>query len=190
MNKTNDIYEHLAKVYFDSSNNRKKNFSFSKSLFKRKSVQLSILVIGCFFVFLWISIFARKPIPKSQISLILEPNTTRIDYDFNQAEKEAAIFDLKQINLIDFQALRFRARKSNYQDNLHICVEFVSRYGEKSKVYIKQIPTKWQNFKINLNEAKDISDWSGMQQLSFVLEKWNAQLKKGIVYIDNVEFLR
>ena len=139
---------------------------------------------------LMVIIFKQRPAPKSQIAHILESNTTKINYDFNQAKEKVAIFDLKNTNLLDFKTLRFRARKSNYQDNLHMRIEFISEFQEDSTFYIKQIPTLWKDFKIDLTEFKDISDWSRMRQLLFAIDEWNAQLKKGNVYIDNVRFLK
>ena len=189
MGKSEDIYEHLAEVYLNSSRNKKKNHTYHKSLFKNL-FKLSIIVIACLIAVLMVTIFGHKSIPKSQRILILEANTTRIDYDFNQVKKEAAIFDLKEMNLLGFRTLSFRARKANFQDDLHMSVEFISDFGEQSQIYIKQIPTRWQNFNVDLTEFKNISDWSNMRQLLFVLEDWNARTKKGVVYFDNVYVLK
>jgi hypothetical protein len=136
------------------------------------------------------TIFGKKPISKSQHALILEDTITMLDYNFDQSDKELAIFDLKDMNLLDFKTLDFRARKSNYKDNLHLSVEFISEFAERSQIYIQQIPTKWQDFKIDLAQFSNITDWSRMRQLLFVLEEWNAQEKKGTVYIDNICFLK
>ena len=191
MGKSEDIYEHLAEVYLNSSRNKKKNHTYPKSLF-RNLFKLSIVVITCLVVIivLMLTTFGKKQVSKSQHILILESHTTKIDYDFNQVKKEAAVFDLKDMNLLGFKTLSFRARKSNYRDDLHMSVEFISDFGEKSQIYIKQIPTRWQDFKINLDEFKNISDWTSMNRLLFVLEEWNAQDKKGIVYFDNVYVLK
>ena len=189
MSKNKDIYEHLAKVYFDPASNKSKDPACFKSLFKNL-FKLGILVVSCLVIVLMVVLFSPRSKPKSQLSLILENNITRINYDFNQAKKEAVIFDLKDMDLSDFESLCFRARKTNYQDDLHMCVEFISGFAEKSQIYLKQIPRKWQNFKINLVDFENIKKWSDMRQLLFVVEEWNAQAKKGIVYIDNVSFLK
>ena len=65
-------------------------------------------------------------------------------------------------------------------------VEFNSKYKEKSEIYIKDVPHTWKDFKINLSEFKNISDWSAISDLSFIIEEWNTSGKKGIVYVDNV----
>ena len=190
MSKTKDIYEHLAKVYFDSTRN-KKSQALPKSIFKNLFIITASLVVCLVFVLMVVLIQHRQESrPQSQVVFILEASPTRINYDFTQVEKETATFDLKDISLLDFRTLSFRIRKSNFPDNLHMSVEFVSKYGENSQIYIKQIPTRWQDLKIKLAEFENISDWSHMSQLSFVLEEWNAQVKQGIVYIDNIQFLK
>lgn len=187
--KSKEIYEHLARVYFDSSRNKKKNNPQSKLVF-RNLLKLGIVVIVCLIAVVAVIIFWQKPEPKSQHALVLESNPNKIDYDFTEAKEEAAIFDLSDMNLLGFKTLEFRLRKSNYQDNLHMRIELISQYGEESQIYVKHIPTRWRKFKTDLSEFKDISDWSRMRQLAFVLEEWNAQEKKGAVYIDNVYFLK
>jgi hypothetical protein len=187
--KSKDVYEYLANVYLGSSPHKKKKHAFLKPVYKNL-VKLGITIVGCLIIVLTVSIFGDRPVSKGQHAIILEDSITKINYNFDQSDKELAIFELKDINLSGFKTLDFRARKSNYKDNLHLSVEFISDFAEKSQIYIEQIPTKWQDFKIDLTEFKDISDWSRISRLLFVLEKWNAQEKKGTVYIDNVCFLK
>lgn len=190
MKKSKEIYEHLADVYLGSSRNKNKNHPNNKSLF-RNPFKVGIGVVVCSVVVLTAIIFVQKSAPhKSQLVLVLEDDIRKIDYDFNNTKKKVAIFDLSNMNLLGFKTLEFRLRKGNYQDSLHMRVGFISSFGEESGIYIKQIPTRWQNYKVDLTEFKDISDWFRMRQLLFVLEEWNAQAKRGNVYIDNVQFLK
>ena len=41
-------------------------------------------------------------------------------------------------------------------------VEFTNAFRERSEVYLRNIPHKWQTYKINLTDFKEIMDWSGM----------------------------
>jgi len=188
--KSKEIYEHLANVYLGSFRKKNKNQTYSK-LSLNNLVKLGIaVVVGVVIVLVAVVYSREKPALKGQQVLILEDATTMIDYDFDKASKKLASFDLKDMNLLGFKTLDFRIRKSNYKDNLHLSVEFISDFAERSQVYVKQIPTKWQSFKIDLDEFKDITDWSRMRQLLFVLEQWNVQAKKGTIYIDNICFLK
>lgn len=191
MKRDKDVYEHLANVYLDSSGPNKKRIRTpgAKSLLLKNLFKIGVAVFICVVIVLTVTIFKQKPISKGQLSLILEDNPTKLNYNFNQSEKETVIFDLKNMNLQNYKILGFRVRKGNYRDNLHMCVEFISDFEEKSQFYIKHIPTSWRNYKIELNEFKDISNWSRMRQLLFILEEWNCQDKQGTVYIDNICFL-
>jgi hypothetical protein len=192
VSKGKDVYEHLAKVYLDSSYSKNKSRAAAKSIFKNKWFKFGIIGLGgiCLAVILSAIISARQSIPNSQLALILEDSATRINYNFNQAKKESAIFDLGDKSLADYKSLSFRARKSNLRDNLHMRVELVNGFGERSLIYIRQIPLKWREFKLDLAEFENISSWLRMRQLLFTLEEWNTQAKKGAVYIDNVCFLK
>lgn len=184
-----DIYKHIAEVYFAPSRHRKRSIFHSRFV-SRNLFKITIAVIICFAIVLTVAILRPTSLRKSRIALVLETNTTRINYNFNGVKKEAAVFDLQNINLVDFKALGFRVRKTNRRGNVNMRVEFISDFEETSEIYIKQIPFKWEKHEINLAEFKDISDWSRMRRLSFVLEEWNTQLKNGIVYIDDVYFLK
>ena len=69
-------------------------------------------------------------------------------------------------------------------------IEFNSPYKEKAEYYLKNLPNKWQEFKVSLSEFKGISDWSSLSGLAFSVEEWNTNEKKGVVYIDNVRLLK
>lgn len=189
-----DIYEYLAKVYLGSSRAdlKKKNQippkSGLKNLFK-----LGILVLAAFVLaaILLATISLTKHISlKSKLALILEPNIVKIAYNLDTAKKSTATFDLRGVNLLGFKTLGFRARRSYYQENLHLRIEFISGFKEVSQFYIKQIPRQWQDFKVELSNFKEISDWSNLNELKFIVEEWNIQDKRGTVYIDNIHFLK
>ena len=86
--------------------------------------------------------------------------------------------------------MAFSAKKVNYEDSISLRVEFVSAFKEKSEIYFKNISHKWQEYKIDLAQFKNISDWSDMSDLAFIIEEWNAREKKGVVYVDNVRFIK
>lgn len=46
----------------------------------------------------------------------------------------------------------------------------------------------WRNYEIPFERFAQISDWADVSEISFVLEAWNAQDKKGIILIDDVAF--
>ena len=67
-------------------------------------------------------------------------------------------------------------------------VIFKNRKNESAAYYVQGVGLKWQEFYIPLNEFQQITDWTNLSEISFVLESWNVDKKKGIVLIDDVRF--
>lgn len=183
-----DIYEHLAKIYLDASNKKKK-----KTRAHPKTFQNLFLIGISLIIILGLTLFIKARKNKffsSEIALVLLSDAAKINFHFNPAKKESYSFDLKKLDLGRFKALAFSVKKANYQDNISLRVEFISNFKEKSEAYFKDISHKWRDYKINLSQFKNISDWSQVSGLSFIVEEWNVKEKKGIVYLDNVRLLR
>ncbi len=183
-----DIYEHLANIYLDASSKRKKKSRAFPKLFK------NLMFLGSASVFLLtaflVARFSHRQPANSEIALLLCPDVVKINFHFDPAKKETYAVSLNNLDLSRYRTLAFSVKKMNYKDTISLRVEFTSAFKESSVVYFKDIPSKWQDYKINLSEFKGINDWSNMSGLSFVVEEWNVREKKGIVYLDNVRFLK
>ena len=46
---------------------------------------------------------------------------------------------------------------------------------------------RWQDYSIAFDDM-DLTDWHAIQDISFVIEAWNAQDPTGAVLIDNITF--
>lgn len=183
-----DLYEYLAKIYLDTTSKRKKKTPEYPKVFKNLFFVIAIAFILAITAF-WSIVSKNRPL-NAQVSLILQNDVAKINFHFDPAKKETYSLDLNQLNLKPFKALGFSLKKANYKDNIALRVEFVSSFKEKSAVYFKNIPHKWQDYKINLTEFKEISNWSKISSLSFIIEEWNVREKRGVVYIDNIRLLR
>ena len=195
-----DIYEHLADIYLDVSSKKKnKNTKLPPKVFKNLFF-ISIAIIfslTALFIFIFLGnknkyLFTKwqeaKPI-SSEFALVLQPDIVKINFHFDPARKETYSLDLSKINLQRFKTLAFSAKRANFKDNIALRIELTSAFKEKSEVYLKDIPHRWQEYKINFSDFKNISDWSKMSGLSFVIEEKNVKEKKGIIYLDNIRFL-
>ncbi|MFH1458683.1 MAG: hypothetical protein ABIG31_05960 [Candidatus Omnitrophota bacterium] len=183
-----EIYEHLAKIYLDAS---LKKHEKSK---KYPKLVRNIAIVGSVFLFaasvsIFFNFIKKKPFA-SEVSLVLLPDAAKINYHFDPARKEIFSLDLNKLDLTRYKALKFFVKKANYNNVIALRVEFINNYKEKSEIYFKDLPARWQDYTLNLSDFKGISDWSQMINLSFAIEEWNAQEKKGIVYIDNVRVLK
>jgi len=184
-----EVYEHLAKIYLDASQKHKRKRKTKKHLGFKNLFFLGIaFVFGCSIFFL--STRQQNKALKSEIALLLQSDSVKINFHFDPARKEIYALNLNKLNLSRFKVLAFSVKKSNYQDTISLRVEFTNAFKEKSEVYLKNVPHKWQDYKIPLAAFKNISDWSEMLSLAFIVEEWNARKKNDVVYLDNIGLLR
>ena len=183
-----DIYEHLAKIYLDAAVKKKDKKKTHPQFFR------ALFSIGILFVFgvgliLFSALPKHKPL-NSEVELVLTPYPLKINFNFDPVKKEIYTLYLNALNLNSYKTLGFAVKKANFKNVLSLRVEFSNSFREKSEIYVKNVPNKWQDYKINFSDFKSISEWSEMQSLSFTVEEWNTKDKKGVVYIDNVRFLK
>ena len=183
-----DIYEHLAKIYLDASLKRKTKTKERTKLFRNLFVT-SVVFIFVLGVSLGLILFQRRGLV-SQTALVLQPDAVKLNFHFDPAKKEQYSISLNNLNLKTYKTLAFSAKKINYKENIPLRIEFSNTFKEKSEFYLKNIPLKWEEFKIDLAKFKTLSSWSEMLKLDFVVEEWNVKEKKGVVYLDNIRFLK
>lgn len=184
-----DIYEHLAKIYLDSTHvKRKRSRSRSKDYRTPALIAASSLLV---ILILATTFWPRaQKLTSSETQLILNPDIAKINYQFDPVKKEMHNFDLKKLNLSKYKTLAFSLKKSNFNDIVALRVEFTNIYKERSELYLNDISNHWQEFKLNLSDFKAISDWSEMETLSFIVEEWNSKEGKGILFVDNVRVMK
>jgi len=184
-----DIYEHLANIYLDSSRKRKKKIKSKASRgFKILLVAITVVILvslAAFFIH-----NPKKSSLNSEIAYIIQPDVVKINYNFNSMKKEVYSMDLNGLELSPFKTLAFSIRKTNPEDTVFVRVELTSAFKEVSEVYIKDVKYRWKSFRIALSDFKHISEWSDMSKLSFTVEEWNTKNKHGVVYIDDIKFIK
>ncbi len=183
-----DIYEHLAKIYLDaSSKKKKKHIKDSKIL--RNSALISIPALAVLSILTY-NIIQNNRNSRFEVALYLQNEAVKINFNFDPAKKEIYDLKLNKLNLSVYRALSFCVKKTDMTDTVNLKVEFTNRFNERSEVYVKDIPYQWKKFTIPFTEFKKFLDWSDMSGLSFTVEEWNAKGKKGVLYVDNVKFLK
>ena len=182
-----EIFEHLADIYLDASlKKKKKSRKFSR--FQTPGL-IAALAVSLFTILLFYK-SPKKSLLEPQVALVISSEAAKINFNFDPAKKEVYSIDLKRLNLVAYKRLGFSVKKSHYADNLRLRVEFANGFKEESEVYIQEIPSQWKDYQINFSEFKKIGNWQDMQNLSFIVEEWNVEKKKGVVYIDNIRFLK
>jgi hypothetical protein len=184
-----DIYEHLAKIYLDNSAVKKKKHKSYLSKYRVLIIAAVIIILGALAVAITSQV-SRKKISIPEMALVLTHETVKVNFNFDPAKKDIYYLDLNKANLASYKALVFSIKKSNYSDNISLRVEFSNIYKEKSELYAKDISSKWQEYVFKLSDFKNITDWTEMSRLSFIIEEWNSQDKKGAIYLDNLRLLK
>lgn len=186
-----EIYEHLANIYLDASlkstRKKRKLKSYPKPI--RNLIIAScvmILALGSKTIYSNFNNYGKD----AQIALFLYQDTAKINFNFDPAKKETFSLDLKQLNLAKYKSLAFALRKTNPKDTISLRVEFINCFNEKSEVYLKDIPNKWTEQRIDFSRFAKMRDWHQMKTLAFSVEEWNAREKTGIVYLDNIRILK
>mgnify|MGYP003798266781 CR=1 FL=1 len=185
-----DIYEHLANIYLDASKKGKKRKKVSARLHNKPFTFGILAGIFCLFVAATVFIPRHKPFSQRNVALVITTDTIKINFNFDPAKKEVASIPLNNLNMATFRSIDFSAKRANYNDVVTLRVEFINSFNEKAEIYLRNIPHRWEGYRLNLADFKNIKDWSSMKELAFIVEEWNATEKNGIVFIDNVRFLR
>jgi len=185
-----EIYEHLAQVYLGKKNSakKKKKQKFDKRFF----LQLTIMTVVLSSIFSGLTAFlSRKAMgPQNSIIFALNHSPIRIKYDLNRPFPPMTSFSIHipAINASKYQRINFSIRglEEGYPGVVKIVIR--NRKNEISSYLVNGVKLKWQRVSIPTNEFKQITDWTNLQDISFVLESWNTDKKKGIVLIDDVSF--
>jgi len=181
-----DIYEHLAKIYLDASSKKKiksNNYQGFKGLFFASIAIVLTLSLSL------VAVLNKDKAVKGENALFVSLDAVKINFNFDPAKKETYSIDLRNLNLSKYKAVAFSLKKATYEGKITLRVELANHFKERSEVYIRDIPHKWQEYKINFSDFSKINDWSEVSKLSFIVEQWNAKENSGVLYIDNIRFL-
>jgi hypothetical protein len=185
-----DIYEHLAEIYLDASLTKKKPRARA---FKNAAgwILAGAFLLGGVIVAVFLPPHLKPPVSENAL-LISSNNPVRIAYNLSAGSKESSTLYLNGVNLRSYKSLVLNARSDAPAASMPaIAVEILNKTGEKGLVYIRDAGRKWREYEIPFSDFKPgLSDWSRVESLTFIVEEWNAPIKKGVVYIDNIRFLR
>ncbi len=184
-----EIYDHLAKVYLG------KRESVEKIQPRKQST--SWLVINIVItVFILASVFwgltaflTQHDLLKSRIIYTLNNSPIRLTYNVGEGMpqvKELSIavppLDVKKFKRVN---VSLRGLKDGNPKVLKITL--ANAKEEKAVCYLQNISNRWQDYSLSFDEL-NLTDWETLQEVSFVVERWNADKPSGTVLIDNISF--
>lgn len=186
-----EIYEHLAKVYLgkrEGLEEKKKKPVFDLNF----SIHILITVVVLASVFYGLTAFLSRKSIYAQKSVIfaLSNNPIRIKYDLSYPYPQVSNFSIPipKVNIAKYNDLTFsiRGTEEGYPGVVKLILK--NKKNETSYYFVKGVELKWQKVSIPLSEFDRITDWTNLTEVSFALEAWNTEKKRGIVLIDDLCF--
>ena len=185
-----EIYDHLAQVYLGKREkaDEKKKRQFNAWLVI--NIVITIVILASTFYGLTAFLTGRVEYSKSSVLFALNNGPIKVIYDLNSPYPQIKTFSLTipQMNVSRYQKLSFSIRGLEEGFPGVVKVVLKNQKNETASFYVKNVRLKWQELSIPFDEFTQITDWTNLMEVSFVLEAWNAEKKKGIVLIDNVCF--
>ncbi len=186
-----EIYDHLAKVYLG------KRESFVEKKRKLKPVNHSWLVINIVItaviaictVYGFTAFLTHRADLKSQVFYALNNNPIRLTYDLNDPYPATKTFSMTLPNkdVSKYKALNVSLRGLDGAYPGIVKVIVANQKNEKASYYIQNVNMQWRTVNIPF-EKLNLTDWTTVTDVSFVLEAWNVDFRKGALLIDGVSF--
>ncbi|HBO96703.1 MAG TPA: hypothetical protein DE315_06700 [Candidatus Omnitrophica bacterium] len=184
-----EIYDHLAQVYLgkrkEAEPPRKKHFHAWLLI----NALITLMIFSSVFYGLT-AFLTRQSSLRGNVLFALHNGLVRLDYNFDEdfSPVKTLALSAPAIDASRYKSLEFsiRAREQGNPAVVKVVVE--NHKHETASYYIQGIDYSWQDFRIPLREFKQITDWTSLKNISFVLESWNVEKKEGIILIDNICF--
>ena len=186
-----EISDHIAKAFLETREPRSQRQDNSFVFYIVLSVCIvALLVLGISF---FTGSGAKGLFSKNTI-LRLEshdgPYSLKFDFNYTKSQASSLNIDLPDIDLKGFSSLgfkiRFKETDSPVAGNLKLSL--VNKRKETSSLYFSQLNHSWKSIAVPLSSFGNIKDWSRLIGISFTVEPWNVNAKKGELLIDDIQF--
>ncbi len=185
-----EIYDHLAKVYLGKRENvasQKQQKQTNQSWLVINIAITAVIVISTVYGFT--AFLTRRVASHNGISYALNNNPVRMSYDLNDpfpATKKFSI-NIPSKDASKYSRLNMSIRGMNgaYPGVVKLLVANVK--NEKAIYYIQNVGADWQKVSIPL-EKLNLTDWTTVREVAFMLEAWNVDFRKGTLLIEDISF--
>ncbi|HLD88109.1 MAG TPA: hypothetical protein VI955_02160 [Candidatus Omnitrophota bacterium] len=184
-----EIYEHLAKVYLGKRENvsaaKKKKRANQPALVINIAIT-AVLVISTVYGFT--AFLTDKAGEKHQVFYALNNDPVRIVYDLNDPFPAAKTFAIDvPVNASKYAFLNFSIRGMHNAYPGVVKLAVVNRRNERATYFVHNVNADWQKVHVPL-KGLNLTDWTTVREVSFILEAWNTDFRKGTVLIDDIGF--
>jgi hypothetical protein len=185
-----EIYDHLAKVYLGKKNSiqetKKKKIN---SAWLAMNIVITLLILASSF-YGFTAFLNRQQIDlKNKVVFSLNNNPIRIVYDLEYPYPPVKSFSLsiptKDISKFSKLNVSVRGMDAGYPGVVKLIL--TNQKNEKATYFLQDIGVDWQHISIPLEKFR-MTDFTTVTDLSFVLESWNVQSKKGTMLVDDISF--
>lgn len=185
-----DIYDHLAQVYLGKRSNLEKKKTKQLNSWLVINIVITVIIFASSIYGLTAFLTHRGDVLHNKIVYALNNGPIRLKYNLEHPFPSVKTFSLSipKMNVAKYKALQFSVRALDEGTPGTIRIELKNNKNEIAFVFIENVDRGWKNYEIKLERFQQISDWSDVNEISFVLEAWNAQDRKGIILIDDVAF--
>ncbi len=185
-----EIYDHLAQVYLGK---RKKSDEKKKRRFNAWLL-INIIITSTIFlsVFYGLTAFLTQKnfVLDNNVMYSLNKGIITIGYNFEDSfsPEKSFSFNVNDIDISKYKNIQFsiRGKEEGTPGVVKIVVE--NNKNERASYYVQGVGLEWKEHSIPLSEFRQITDWTDIKSISFVLEVWNVEKRKGIVLLEDISF--
>ncbi|MCA9401158.1 MAG: hypothetical protein KC713_05995 [Candidatus Omnitrophica bacterium] len=186
-----EIYDHLAQVYLGKRKQQvdeKQKSRFNAWIWI--NVLITVLIFASSFYGLTAFLTTKEAVLKQQIAFPLHNGLININFNFEDEFLPTKSFSINvsDVDVSEYQNIRFSIRAKEEGNPGVVKLVIKNKRNETSSFYIEKITSNWQEFNIPLNAFYQITDWHSVSEISFVLESWNVDNRKGVILVDELNF--
>ena len=186
-----EIYDHLAQVYLGKrkgAGGRKKKKQFSAWLLI--NIVITVIIFASIMYGLTAFLTKRNSLFRNNVVYALHNGPIRIPYNLHEPFAPVKTFSLSipEMDISKYSKINFSIRGTEEGTPGIVKIVIKNKKNEISANYVEDVGLEWQEVTIPFEAFKEITDWSNVSDVSFVLESWNVYKKKGSVLIDNLSF--
>ena len=185
-----DIYDHLAQVYLGKRNRGEEQKKRHLNAWLIVNVFLTLIIFTSSIWGLTAFLKRREDLLRDKVIFALNKGPIRINYNLNYPFPPVKTFTLTvpPVDAGKYSRLQFSVRGLEEGSPGIMRIEIKNRKNEIDSVFIDEVHLGWKKMSVPFEDFDQIADWSGIEEVSFILESWNADKKKGIVLIDDICF--
>jgi len=185
-----EIYDHLAQVYLGKRS--KAEEQKKKQFHAWLTINIVITVIILASAFYGLTAFLNQKVSSFEKSILffLHNGPSRMEYDFEDPFPPTKSFSLSipQMDVTKYSKINFAIRAKEEGSPGIVKIILKNQKDETAYRYIQGIDLKWKEYSIPFEEFKQITDWTNLTEVTFILESWNVDQKKGMILIGDVSF--